>query len=81
MIGTGTRSNEVRLRPKTMPGPGQYELRGNAEGPTWSFGKDLRSKQVNDNEPGPGYYEIPATIPDVPKYLLNHTSEGSEYKL
>lgn len=50
------------------PGPGAYDvdskvLKGEAK---WSFGKAPRTKDLKDD--GPGHYDIPHSIPDVPKY-------------
>mmetsp|Transcript_192 Transcript_192/g.173 ORF Transcript_192/g.173 Transcript_192/m.173 type:complete len:444 (-) Transcript_192:33-1364(-) len=70
-IGTGQRSNSSRNRPNNVPGPGNYNFYNKkVQGPYWSFGKDPRNKETFDDDPGPGQYEIPSTIADVPKYLM-----------
>jgi hypothetical protein len=50
-------------------GPGQYNHNNKARG-GFKFGKDER-KTVEVNKT-PGYYNIPCTVPDVPKYLLKY---------
>ena len=54
VIGTGLRSNAIKSRPRTQPGPGHYFNFRNKEGPFWTFGKDPRSKYDVEDEPGPG---------------------------
>ena len=76
IIGTGQRSNISKGRPRTIPGPGNYNISGKADGPYWGFAKDQRTKDQEDEDPGPGYYDIPSTIADVPKYLLK-TNQNS----
>mmetsp|Transcript_6515 Transcript_6515/g.830 ORF Transcript_6515/g.830 Transcript_6515/m.830 type:complete len:105 (+) Transcript_6515:709-1023(+) len=76
-IGTASRSNENRLKHKTTPGPGahNFNVKCHCGNDMWTFGKDLRSKDKDDGEPGPGYYDIPPTVPDVPPYLLKSKKE------
>jgi len=45
-------------------------------GASYSIGKDLRTKDEELEEVGPGYYDIPPSVPDVPKYLLNTKKTG-----
>lgn len=71
VIGTGQRTNESRRGVRTFPGPGAYDPVIKSDSPKWSFKKDPKDKVNFEDEPGPGMYNIPATIPDVPKYLLN----------
>lgn len=71
-FGKGLRSGEIRALRNRNPGPGEY---GQMYLPRccsggWTFGKDPRSKEIDDDEPGPGHYDIPPAIPDVPKYLM-----------
>lgn len=77
-IGTGARTGELRTFRNRNPGPGEYSQmylpRCCAGG--WTFGKDPRSKVVDDDEPGPGHYDIPPVIPDVPKYLILQNNLG-----
>ena len=58
-INSGAQGNDV--------GPGQYNHKNGYRG-GWSFGKDERKTIEVKNTPG--YYDIPCTVPDVPKYLL-----------
>jgi hypothetical protein len=74
VIGTGQRTNENRRGIRVSPGPGAYEFESRRNGPKWSFKKDAKEKASYEDEPGPGQYEIPTTIPDVPKYLLNNAN-------
>lgn len=71
VIGTGQRTNESRRGLKGVPGPGAYDPELRRDEPKWTFKKDPKQKINIEDEPGPGQYEIPNTIPDVPKYLLN----------
>lgn len=77
-IGTGVRAGELRTFRNRNPGPGQYSQmylpRCCAGG--WTFGKDPRTRVVDDDEPGPGHYDIPPVIPDVPKYLILQSNLG-----
>jgi hypothetical protein len=57
------------------PGPGAYENPETSKKPSgWTFTKDLKHKTIEDDEPGPGHYNIPSTIPDVAKYLVPEKS-------
>jgi hypothetical protein len=71
-IGNGVRSGELRTFRNRNPGPGAYSQAYLPKGASggWSFGKDPRSRIVDDDEPGPGHYDLPSVIPDVPKYLI-----------
>ena len=70
VIGTGQRTNESRRGLKGVPGPGAYDPLVRSDQPKWSFKKDPKEKINFADEPGPGQYEIPSSVPDVPKYLL-----------
>ena len=70
VIGTGQRTNESRRGLKSVPGPGTYNPVVKSDQPKWSFKKDPKEKIIFEDEPGPGQYEIPCSVPDVPKYLL-----------
>ena len=74
-IGTGLRNSELRSQRNRVPGPGEYNSVKRDNAPTWSFPRDPRSKIVEDDEPGPGYYDIVPSIPDVPKYLMLHINK------
>ena len=70
VIGTGVRNNQTKSKRNRIPGPGEYEAVRKQSAPIWSFTRDPRTKVVEDDEPGPGYYDVPPTIPDVPKYYF-----------
>lgn len=70
IIGTGKRIMGLRPGTLNVPGPGAYEPRERSESPRWTFKRGPRDPTSMDDDPGPGQYEITATIPDVPKYLL-----------
>lgn len=72
VIGTGQRTNESRRGIRALPGPGTYDPNIPSDSPKWTFKKDPRVKINFDDDPGPGQYEIPPTVPDVPKYLLSN---------
>jgi Sperm-tail PG-rich repeat len=71
VIGTGQRTNESRRGLKNFPGPGAYDPYVKSDSPKWTFKKDPKEKINFEDDPGPGQYDIPPTVPDVPKYLLN----------
>lgn len=52
-----------------IPGPGSYNTKMGCKCDTngFSFGRDKRGKKINTT---PGFYKLPASIPDVPSYLL-----------
>jgi len=69
-VGIGT-SNRYDLHPtKANPGPGQYDTRGRLVGPKWGFGSEPRGKDYKSAVPGPGSYNPPSAIADVPKYVF-----------
>jgi hypothetical protein len=72
VIGTGQRTNESRRGVRTLPGPGAYDPAVKSDSPRWTFKKDPKDKINFEDEPGPGQYDIPPTVPDVAKYLLNN---------
>ena len=63
--------SELRLRASLskIPGPGDYEIAGSADGPKWSWGKDQRVK--DPKLPNDVTYDVPPTIPNVARYNLN----------
>ena len=71
VIGTGQRISEGKKEIKTFPGPGAYDVSFSKDSPKWTFKKDPKEKVSYEDEPGPGQYDIPTTIPDVPKYLVS----------
>ena len=50
-------------------GPGQYSMKNGYKG-GYSFGKDDR--HTVETHQTPGFYKIPSSVPDVPKYLLKY---------
>jgi len=58
--------------PRLNPGPGQYDVRGNLAGPKWGFGSDQRGRDYKSTVPGPGSYNLPTTVGDVPKYAYGN---------
>lgn len=72
IIGSGNRWNNTTTQRNRVPGPGEYENFKKDSAPIWTFPKDPKSKVVEDEDPGPGHYDIPPTIPDPPKYLMLH---------
>ena len=71
-IGTGLRS---KMEYSQFPGPGAYNLSGNEN---WKFAytKEARSKDHKAGDPGPGQYDIPATVPSVPYYDFSVSKLG-----
>jgi hypothetical protein len=68
IIGTSERGDAPG---RAVPGPGQYDVRGNLGGYKWGFGRAKRSDMAKKNdEPGPGNYDLPPKFADVPKYLI-----------
>jgi hypothetical protein len=58
------------------PGPGDYDPKNE----NWNhhfpkFGNVAREKLSSSNQVGPGSYQIPTTIPDVPKYNYPDTTQ------
>ena len=51
-----------------LPGPGAYDYQVNypGAGSKYSFGRAPRDKQIKNE--GPEFYDIPHSIPNVPKY-------------
>lgn len=69
MVGTSSRPDFYHQG--KAPGPGQYNIRDKEKGPHWGFGSEQRAQSAkNLEDPGPGHYEIPTMIADVPKYLI-----------
>lgn len=65
-LGSGKRSNIVMK----APGPGPvYDTRSKPGPPYWRFPKEgLKVRRLPDDV-GPGTYDIPAFVPDAPRYL------------
>lgn len=74
MVGTGgVNTSGVGIGDGGIPGPGNYDgalydikMRG---GISYKFDKSERQVETDKN-PGPGYYYVPVTFADVPRYVL-----------
>ena len=53
-----------------LPGPGNYMLHSEDAKPSWSFGVEKRYKEGKQGLVGPGSYDIKATVPMAPSYLI-----------
>ncbi len=71
-IGTGMRS---KMEYTQFPGPGAYNL-GPHDNWKFAYTKELRSKDHKAGDPGPGQYDIPATVPSVPYYDISVSKLG-----
>jgi len=71
-IGMGSSNRHDLYASKSNPGPGQYDTRGNIAGPKWGFGSEMRGKNHKSAVPGPGSYNLPTTVGDVPKYAYGN---------
>jgi len=65
-IGTAKRGKFHR---EDVPGPGNYNSATTLSGPKFGFGSEAKLKASTDE--GPPMYNIPASIPNVPKYGLS----------
>lgn len=55
--------------PKDIPGPSEYMTKENFNTLGGKFGREAKLRLTFDNEiPGPGCYDIPHSIPSVPKH-------------
>jgi hypothetical protein len=80
LIGTGQRSDLGVGKAYLAPGPGQYNVRGKNEGPEIKFGNEVKSTKIKKTyEPGPGTYDLPSTVGNIPRYLrLKNEKEEME---
>jgi hypothetical protein len=70
-IKIGTENRDQLSKSKSSVGPGSYDVRKGIEGPKWGFGSsDSRGRDMKIEIPGPGAYNIPPKIGDVPKYAF-----------
>jgi len=49
-----------------VPGPGTYSLQNKVDGPKFGFGTGKRAAEKLSDAPGPGAYNIPTTVGDLP---------------
>lgn len=64
---TFARQARFHFKNSELPGPGQYEP-GKFNTITYSFPKDVKEREDSDDEPGPGHYNLPSSIPDFAKF-------------
>ena len=68
-IGSSNRDdNFEKVVKENVPGPGQYDIKDNMNGPKFAFGKEKRNEYDKSDVPGPGQYHIPCSIVDVNEY-------------
>lgn len=73
------KSKKMMKNSEFGPGPGAYKVELKSDSPGWSFNKGKKEALEPNEDPGPGSYEIPTTIPDIPKYLKPRKSKYSKY--
>ncbi|CAI2385732.1 unnamed protein product [Moneuplotes crassus] len=66
--GTMSKSRDFYHFDKS-PGPGTYDSPSKLTNIGVKFGKEIRGSEKKSENPGPGYYYIPCTVADVPKYV------------
>lgn len=54
---------------RDLPGPGQYDTNAIIDGPKWGFGGASRMPRPAEKDTRE-YYNIPATMPIAPPYLV-----------
>ena len=72
VFGTGKRSDLGVGKAYLQPGPGQYDIRTKHDGPKVGFGSERKKTKVKKTyDPGPGSYDLPGTVGNIPKHLQN----------
>jgi hypothetical protein len=66
-LGQGKRSGALG-NTSTIPGPGHYLVKEVKEGPSFGFGTSKRSEAILNKVPGPGKYELPSTVGELPPH-------------
>ena len=69
MAGIGTSQRTSLARNAYGSGP-MYDVRKKPDPPAWSFKKEGIKLDESLDDVGPGRYDIPASVPDAPKYLM-----------
>lgn len=69
LIRIGSASRDGLSRSKDTPGPGNYQLSYQGDGPSIGFGTSSRRPLGNNATPGPGSYEIPSRLSEGPKVV------------
>ena len=69
-IGTDKRETFYKVNDKRVgPGPGRYDIKTSHSGPFVLMHSRFESKNKNKlTTPGPGFYKIPCSFRDIPKY-------------
>ena len=68
-LGHGKRGDIANDDNKSfVPGPGHYPIKGSQEGPKFGFGTGKREAAKISNVPGPGRYNIPSTVGELPAH-------------
>ena len=68
-LGHGKRGGALgNSNSSSYPGPGYYPLKEIHEGPKFGFGSSKRKPEKISNVPGPGKYEIPSTVGELPPH-------------
>lgn len=67
-VGKGKKGFDYGLNKSSLPGPGLYDIRKGPLGPHWGFGSSTREQNVKSDVPGPGQYELPSVISNLPAY-------------
>ena len=60
---------KTKIRLKRTPGPGQYNVKKEINGPRWHFGTASKDKKMRSETPGPGSYTVYSTMSNLPSYV------------
>ncbi|OMJ68979.1 hypothetical protein SteCoe_33427 [Stentor coeruleus] len=71
-VGKGKKGFDYGLnKSSSLPGPGLYDVRKGPLGPHWGFGSSTREQNIKSDSPGPGQYELPSVISNLPAYATS----------